>query len=142
MATSCSWADFNGEAFEHYFDNLNLQTITIINTPNEPIPRFLQTNYSQVAKMVQMYTVLGRQVGSHHLAMGVLGALFGGSYLATRGPKKQATQTPPINASSPDEADFIQCALPIRSPRDPIRLITHVRNFLKQADEGEKKAKH
>ncbi|KAI0147613.1 hypothetical protein GGR57DRAFT_476149 [Xylariaceae sp. FL1272] len=68
-----------------------------------------------------MYNVLGRQVGSHYLAMGVLGALFGGSYLAlSGGSKKTATQTPPINASSPDEADFIQ-------------------NFLKQADADEKK---
>ncbi|EMR61621.1 hypothetical protein MGN70_005785 [Eutypa lata] len=75
--------------------------------------------------MVQMYTVLGRQVGSHYLAMGVLGALFGGSYMALGGSsKKTATQTPPINASSSDEADFIQ-------------------NFLKQADQDEKdKAKH
>ncbi|CAJ2512411.1 Uu.00g054260.m01.CDS01 [Anthostomella pinea] len=74
--------------------------------------------------MVQMYQVFGRQVGSHHLAMGVLGALFGGTYLAVSGPsKKKAVQTPPINASSPDEADFIQ-------------------NFLKQQDAEEKKAKH
>ena len=42
------------------------------------------------------------------LAMGVLGALFGGSYMAFSGPSKKTVQTPPINASSPDEADFIQ----------------------------------
>ncbi|KAI1757333.1 hypothetical protein F4782DRAFT_526091 [Xylaria castorea] len=73
--------------------------------------------------MVAMYKVLGRQVGSHHLAMGVLGVMFGSTYLAFGGSSKKPTQTPPINASSPDEADFIQ-------------------NFLKQADEDEKKAKH
>ncbi|KAI1098297.1 hypothetical protein F4804DRAFT_338352 [Jackrogersella minutella] len=72
---------------------------------------------------VQMYTIFGRQVGSHYLAMGVLATLFSGSYLALRGPSKKATQTPPINASSSDEADFIQ-------------------NFLKQADEDEKASKH
>ncbi|KAI0817720.1 hypothetical protein GGR55DRAFT_673549 [Xylaria sp. FL0064] len=55
--------------------------------------------------------------------MGVLGALFSGSYLALSGGSKKTVQTPPINASSPDEADFIQ-------------------NFLKQADADEKKAKH
>ncbi|KAI1209843.1 uncharacterized protein F4807DRAFT_424626 [Annulohypoxylon truncatum] len=73
--------------------------------------------------MVAMYTVFGRQVGSHYLAMGVLAALFGGTYLGVKGggSKKTAT-TPPINASTPDEADFIQ-------------------NFLKQADADEK-AKH
>ncbi|KAI0966282.1 hypothetical protein F4678DRAFT_466596 [Xylaria arbuscula] len=72
--------------------------------------------------MVAMYTILGRQVGSHYLSMGVLGLLFGGSYLALSGPSKKTIQTPPINASTPDEADFIQ-------------------NFLKQADADEK-AKH
>ncbi|KAH7035530.1 uncharacterized protein B0I36DRAFT_360881 [Microdochium trichocladiopsis] len=72
--------------------------------------------------MVQMYTIAGRQVGSHYLAMGVLAALFGGSYAAFSGPSKKplAQQTPPINASSSDESDFIQ-------------------KFLKQADEDEKK---
>jgi F-type H+-transporting ATPase subunit k len=73
--------------------------------------------------MVAMYSVFGRQVGSHYLAMGVLGALFGGSYFAFSGGSKKPTQTPPINASSPDEADFIQ-------------------NFLKQADAEEKNKKH
>lgn len=40
--------------------------------------------------------------------MGVLGALFGGTALALGGGNKAATQTPPINASSSDEADFIK----------------------------------
>ncbi|KAI2618768.1 hypothetical protein GGR54DRAFT_640309 [Hypoxylon sp. NC1633] len=69
--------------------------------------------------MVQMYTVFGRQIGSHYLAMGVLGAMFGGTWLSLRGGNKKPAQTPPINASSSDEADFIQ-------------------NFLKQADEEQK----
>ncbi|KAI1811648.1 hypothetical protein GGS20DRAFT_588330 [Poronia punctata] len=74
--------------------------------------------------MVQMYNILGRQIGSHYLALGVLGTLFGGTYLAVSGPSKKTAQTtPPINASSSDEADFIQ-------------------NFLKQADSEEKKTKH
>jgi hypothetical protein len=46
--------------------------------------------------------------------MGVLGTFFGGAYIATSGPSKaaKATQTPPINASSPDEENFIKCAAP------------------------------
>lgn len=44
--------------------------------------------------------------------MGVLGALFGGTGLALSGPSKPATQTPPINAASSDEADFIKYILP------------------------------
>ncbi|KAI1079126.1 hypothetical protein F5B20DRAFT_545018 [Whalleya microplaca] len=60
--------------------------------------------------MVQMYTIFGRQVGSHYVAMGVLTALFGGGYYGLSGGSKKPTQTPPINAASPDEADFIQYA--------------------------------
>ncbi|KAF3767640.1 hypothetical protein M406DRAFT_355645 [Cryphonectria parasitica EP155] len=58
--------------------------------------------------MVQYYSVFGARVGSHYLAMGVLGALFGGTTLALRGGGKKTTQTPPINAASSDEADFIK----------------------------------
>ncbi|KAH6608380.1 hypothetical protein Trco_001726 [Trichoderma cornu-damae] len=59
---------------------------------------------------IATYTIAGRQVGGHHLAMGWLATLFGGVYLATSGPKRPASAvaTPPINASSSDEADFIK----------------------------------
>ncbi|KJZ80032.1 hypothetical protein HIM_00746 [Hirsutella minnesotensis 3608] len=58
---------------------------------------------------VSYYTVAGRQVGSHHIAMGWLATLFGGAYYAMSGPKSSAAKaTPPINASSSDEADFIK----------------------------------
>ncbi|KAI0103651.1 hypothetical protein GGR51DRAFT_573145 [Nemania sp. FL0031] len=100
-----------------------ITTLVDSTTPSsEPIPSF-RTQSLTTAKMVAMYTVFGRQVGSHYLAMGVLGALFSGTYLALSGGSKKTTQIPPINASTPDEADFIQ-------------------NFLKQADADEKKAKH
>ncbi|KAM0324932.1 hypothetical protein ACHAQA_007898 [Verticillium albo-atrum] len=58
--------------------------------------------------MVQMYTIAGRQIGSHYLAIGVLSALFGGSYAALSGGSKAPAATPPINAASSDEADFIK----------------------------------
>lgn len=46
--------------------------------------------------------------------MGILGSLFGGVYYATSGPKKPvATTTPPINASSSEEADFITFVPPL-----------------------------
>ncbi|KAL1590368.1 hypothetical protein WHR41_00874 [Cladosporium halotolerans] len=48
------------------------------------------------------------KVGSHHLAMGVLGTMFGGVFLLSGGSKKVAQQGPPINASSKGEEDFIQ----------------------------------
>ncbi|KAG6013931.1 hypothetical protein E4U54_006108 [Claviceps lovelessii] len=58
---------------------------------------------------VATYNIAGRQVGGHYLAMGILGSLFGGAYYATSGSKKSAAKaTPPINASSSDEADFIK----------------------------------
>jgi hypothetical protein len=43
------------------------------------------------------------------LAMGILGSLFGTAYAFTGGSKKMPA-TPPINASSSDEADFIKYA--------------------------------
>ncbi|KAI1333008.1 hypothetical protein F5Y16DRAFT_393413 [Xylariaceae sp. FL0255] len=113
--------------FERYSVNLksasNPTQFTITIPSNRSNSR-LRGFYINTVKMVAMYSVLGRQVGSHHLAMGVLGAMFGGAYFGlSGGSKKPANQAPPINASTPDEADFIQ-------------------NFLKQADEDEKKNKH
>ncbi|KAK1834249.1 hypothetical protein QBC39DRAFT_252542 [Podospora conica] len=58
---------------------------------------------------MQTYSILGRKVGSHYLAMLTLGTLFGTSYAMIGGSKKpQPGATPPINASTPDEADFIK----------------------------------
>ncbi|KAK3946853.1 hypothetical protein QBC32DRAFT_356343 [Pseudoneurospora amorphoporcata] len=57
--------------------------------------------------MGQYYQVFGQKVASQYLAMGVLGSLFGGVYLASGG-SKSTPATPPINASSSDEADFIK----------------------------------
>ncbi|KAG0652606.1 hypothetical protein D0Z07_0463 [Hyphodiscus hymeniophilus] len=58
--------------------------------------------------MVQYYTVFGRQVGSHVLAMITLGTMAGGVTLSMGGSKAQKAQGPPINASSPDEETFIK----------------------------------
>lgn len=44
--------------------------------------------------------------------MGVLGTLFGGIYLASRGGGKKKELTPPINAGSKDEEKFIQYVFP------------------------------
>ncbi|KAJ2973406.1 hypothetical protein NQ176_g6625 [Zarea fungicola] len=56
------------------------------------------------------YTIAGRQVGSHYLAIGWLTTFFGGITYLTSGPKAPAASTiaPPINAASSDEADFIK----------------------------------
>lgn len=40
--------------------------------------------------------------------MGVLGSLFGGVFLATRGGGEKKQATPPIQAESKDEETFIQ----------------------------------
>ncbi|EFR05255.1 hypothetical protein MGYG_08266 [Nannizzia gypsea CBS 118893] len=57
--------------------------------------------------MVATYTILGRKVGSHVLAMTVLGGTAGGIYFALPG-KQNKAQAPPIKASSKDEEAFIQ----------------------------------
>jgi hypothetical protein len=62
--------------------------------------------------------------GVLQLAMGVLGALFGGSKLAMGGGSKAATQTPPINASSNEEADFIKYLSPLTQLSDSRPLTT------------------
>ncbi|KAJ6786308.1 hypothetical protein PWT90_08744 [Aphanocladium album] len=56
------------------------------------------------------YTIAGRQVGGHYLAIGWLTTFFGGIYYATSGPKASPSTiaTPPINAASTEEADFIK----------------------------------
>ncbi|CAD6565862.1 MAG: hypothetical protein ASARMPREDX12_003670 [Alectoria sarmentosa] len=58
--------------------------------------------------MVVQYTIFGRQVGSHVLAMATLGTFAAGTTLAMGGKEKAKEQGPPINASSKDEEDFIQ----------------------------------
>ncbi|KAL4889557.1 hypothetical protein BDV59DRAFT_186420 [Aspergillus ambiguus] len=73
--------------------------------------------------MVVYYQIAGKKVGSHVLAMGVLGSLFGGVFLATRGGGQQKQAAPPIQASSKDEETFIQ-------------------DFLKQVNGEEKKSDH
>ncbi|KUJ16584.1 uncharacterized protein LY89DRAFT_647256 [Mollisia scopiformis] len=71
--------------------------------------------------MVQMYTIAGRQVGSHFLAMATLSLLGVGSYVGMGGSAAKKTQQgPPINAGSPDEESFIK-------------------DFLKNAEADEKK---
>ncbi|RAK71521.1 ATP19 family protein [Aspergillus fijiensis CBS 313.89] len=57
--------------------------------------------------MVVYYQIAGKKVGSHYLAMGVLGALFGGVKLAMGGGSQPKPATPPIQASSKDEEEFI-----------------------------------
>ncbi|KAG6038551.1 hypothetical protein E4U41_004088 [Claviceps citrina] len=57
---------------------------------------------------VSTFNIAGRQVGGHYIAMGILGSIFGGVYYAVSGPRTPAKATPPINASSSDEADFIK----------------------------------
>ncbi|EEQ92219.1 uncharacterized protein BDCG_07339 [Blastomyces dermatitidis ER-3] len=71
--------------------------------------------------MVVYYTVAGRQVGSHVLAMATLGGTFLATYLALPA-KTDKKQGPPIKASSKDEEQFIQ-------------------DFLKNVEAEEKKAK-
>ncbi|KAF7122426.1 hypothetical protein CNMCM5793_000451 [Aspergillus hiratsukae] len=65
--------------------------------------------------MVVYYQIAGKQVGSHVLAMGVMGTLFGGIFLSTRGGGQKKQATPPIQASSKDEEKFIHLQLHIDS---------------------------
>ncbi|KAH6995604.1 hypothetical protein BGZ61DRAFT_527462 [Ilyonectria robusta] len=59
---------------------------------------------------VAYYSIAGKQVGGHYIAMGWLASLYLGVKFATSGgpSKTNVAATPPINASSSDEADFIK----------------------------------
>ncbi|MCJ1308247.1 hypothetical protein MMC25_001900 [Agyrium rufum] len=73
--------------------------------------------------MVAMYTVAGRQVGSHILAIATLATTFIGAGIAMSGPPSEKNKAPPVNASSKDEEIFIQ-------------------EFIRNANLEEQKAKH
>ncbi|KAF2661906.1 hypothetical protein K491DRAFT_686884 [Lophiostoma macrostomum CBS 122681] len=58
--------------------------------------------------MVAMYTIAGRQVGSHVLAMATLGTTGAIAYLSLSGGKKPEQTGPAINAKSKEEESFIK----------------------------------
>ncbi|KAK4554452.1 hypothetical protein LTR86_008306 [Recurvomyces mirabilis] len=73
--------------------------------------------------MVVYYELFGQKVGSHILAIATLGTTAVGTWALSGGSKKPAEKSPPIQASSKDEENFIQ-------------------EFLKNADKGPAEAKH
>jgi len=74
--------------------------------------------------MVATYNILGRQIGSHYLALATLGTTFAIAGFSMRGgEKKEANPKPPINAQSKEEEQFIQ-------------------DFIKNMNAEEQKAKH
>ncbi|KAK3209153.1 hypothetical protein GRF29_69g970459 [Pseudopithomyces chartarum] len=58
--------------------------------------------------MVAMYTIAGRQVGSHVLAIATLTTTFAGAWLSMRGGDKTEKTTPAINAKSKEEESFVK----------------------------------
>ncbi|KAH7359570.1 hypothetical protein BKA66DRAFT_427426 [Pyrenochaeta sp. MPI-SDFR-AT-0127] len=58
--------------------------------------------------MVAMYTIAGRQVGSHVLAIATLATTFTGAFLAMGGKKVEDKSQPPINAKSKEEESFVK----------------------------------
>ncbi|EMD64648.1 hypothetical protein COCC4DRAFT_179527 [Bipolaris maydis ATCC 48331] len=58
--------------------------------------------------MVAMYTIFGRQVGSHVLAIATLATTFTGAALSMGGKKAEDPTTPPINAKSSEEENFVK----------------------------------
>ncbi|KAF8464069.1 hypothetical protein BDZ91DRAFT_730674 [Kalaharituber pfeilii] len=58
--------------------------------------------------MVAKFNILGKQVGSHYLALLTLGSTFAIAKLAMGGGDKNQKPTPPIAASSGEEEEFIK----------------------------------
>ncbi|KAI9859925.1 MAG: hypothetical protein M1824_003513 [Vezdaea acicularis] len=103
---------------EHLLNQLSIAAPLIIVLLNH----HLEDLREQSVDMVAQYTVFGRQVGSHILAIATLGTTFAGAALAMGGDKKSKQQGPPIQAQSSEEESFIK-------------------DFMQKA-ESEEKAKH
>ncbi|KAF1361301.1 hypothetical protein EJ07DRAFT_113363 [Lizonia empirigonia] len=58
--------------------------------------------------MVAMYTIAGRQVGSHVLAIATLATTFSLAAFSLSGGEKVDKTQPPINAKSKDEESFVK----------------------------------
>ncbi|KAI4134683.1 MAG: hypothetical protein LQ347_001309 [Umbilicaria vellea] len=58
--------------------------------------------------MVVTYKIMGREVGSHVLAMITLGTVAAIGAVSVGGKQKAKAEGPPINATSKDEEKFIQ----------------------------------
>ncbi|KAF3043814.1 hypothetical protein E8E12_010526 [Didymella heteroderae] len=58
--------------------------------------------------MVAMYTIAGRQVGSHVLAIATLATTFSTAAFFLSGGEKVDKTQPPINAKSKDEESFVK----------------------------------
>ncbi|KAK9464850.1 hypothetical protein V1512DRAFT_267331 [Lipomyces arxii] len=54
------------------------------------------------------YTILGRVFQPHQLAIATLGSAGLLVFALTGGKKAESTTMPPINASSPEEEDFVK----------------------------------
>jgi len=77
------------------------------------VPTLAHLNYrsptiliSQIATMVQYYTIFGQKVGSHILSIATLSTLSVVGWASTRG--KPASKEPPINAQSKEEESFVK----------------------------------
>ncbi|KAG9203487.1 hypothetical protein B5807_07375 [Epicoccum nigrum] len=58
--------------------------------------------------MVAMYTIAGRQVGSHVLAIATLATTFSTAAFFMAGGDKADKSLPPINAKNKDEESFVK----------------------------------
>ncbi|MCJ1237608.1 hypothetical protein MMC14_005595 [Varicellaria rhodocarpa] len=75
--------------------------------------------------------------------MATLGTTFGiAGYFMVGGEKKKVEASPPINAGSKDEANFIEYVVDWKRSDSQMLTIRKSRDFLKSANSGEQKAKH
>merc|ERR1711862_804408 len=72
---------------------------------------FISRAVATTAIMVQMYTIAGKQVGSHVLALITLGTTFATAGFFMRGSPADKAKGPPIGASSKEEESFVKYVL-------------------------------
>ncbi|KAG7092037.1 hypothetical protein E1B28_008418 [Marasmius oreades] len=77
------------------------------------------------------YTILGRAIKNEHLALTVLGTVFGGAYLATRGSSSK-------KAEPPSTIEKIKEAIPINAgSSEEEQLIASIKSFIAEAEKAD-----
>ncbi|KAF2705562.1 hypothetical protein K504DRAFT_505968 [Pleomassaria siparia CBS 279.74] len=88
--------------------------------------------------MVAMYSIFGKQVGSHVLAIATLSTVGAVAYLSVGGSKPAESAGPAINAKSKEEESFIKYDSRVPATATTLHIRYRTKDFVKKAA-GEKK---
>ncbi|GAW09973.1 hypothetical protein F5879DRAFT_714418 [Lentinula edodes] len=76
------------------------------------------------------YVILGRAIKNEYITLGVLGSVFGGAFLATRGGSKQDTK-----AATPSIIEKVKEAVPLNAgSSEEEELMNSIRKYIAEAE--------